>query len=166
MLRSGAPFLAALVVVGCASDPESGPVTVAPETAYVAIVQWELDQVEPVVDEAGDVVAPVIYLASASGETVDVRVQASVVSTVDEAAVIRFADQAADALDADLDGEPVKDNGVLVVVDKFEPGQTTVVARISRYRSIDDETTWTLELTATDDGADVTGAVESSDPET
>jgi hypothetical protein len=49
------------------------------------------------------------------------------------------------------------------VVDEFDAGQPTVDVRISRYRSVDDATTWILELTATDDGAEVTGAVESDD---
>lgn len=153
-----------IALIGCTSDPGSDETTVGLESAYVAIVRWEIDRVEPVLDDAGEVVAPVIYLASASGETVDVGVQASVVSTVDEAAVIRFADQAAEALHADVEGAPVKDDGVLVVVEKFEPDQATVETRISRYRSVDDETSWTLELTATADGADVTDAVESTDP--
>ncbi len=107
-----------------------------------------------------------IYLAAGSGETVDVRVQANVVATVDDAAIIRFADQAADAVDDGVEGEPVKDDGVLVVVDEFEADQPTVDARISRYRSIDDDTTWILELTATDEGADVTEAVEAEDSTT
>jgi len=165
-LQRGAVALGVLAVVGCTSDsePESG--TVGQENAYVAIVRWEIEQSEPVVDDDGDVEVPVIYLAAGSGETVDVGVQASVVATVDDAAIIRFADQAADALDEGAVGEPVKDDGVLVIIDEFEAGQPTADARVSRYRSIDDDTTWILELTATDAGVDVTEAVEVSDATT
>ncbi len=104
-----------------------------------------------------------IYLASGSGETVDVRVQANVVATVDDAATIRFADSAVEAVDEGVDGEPVKDGGVLIVVDEFDDGQPTVDARVSRYRSVDDHRTWILELTASEEGADVTEAVEADD---
>lgn len=165
-LQRSAVTLGVVAVVGCTSDPESESGTVGQENAYVAIVRWEIEQSEPVVDEDGDVEVPVIYLAAGSGETVDVGVQASVVATVDDAATIRFADQAAHALDEDAVGEPVKDDGVLVVIDEFEAGQPTVDARVSRYRSIDDDATWILELTATDTGADVTEAVEASDAST
>jgi hypothetical protein len=165
-LKCGAATLGVLAVVGCTSDPTPQSGTVAPETAYVAIVRWEIEQNEPVLDEDGDVEIPVIYLAAASGETVDVGVQANVVATVDDTATIRFADQAADALDDEAVGEPVKDDGVLVVIDEFEIGQPTADARVMRYRSIDDETRWILELTATEAGVDVTEAVEVVDAAT
>ena len=90
-------------------------------------------------------------------------VQANVVATIDDAAVIRFADQAVEALDDEVLDEPVKDNGVLVVIDEFEIGQPTADARVSRYLSINDDTTWILELTATEAGVDVTEAAEAVD---
>jgi hypothetical protein len=166
VLKFGAATLCVLAVVGCTSDPEPEGRTVGPGKAYVAIVRWEIAQTEPVLDEDGEVEAPVIYLAAGSGETVDVKVQANVVATVDDAAIIRFADQAANAVDDGVEGEPVKDDGVLVVLDEFEADQPTVDVRISRYRSLDDDTTWLLELTATAEGADVTAAVEAEDSAT
>ena len=162
-LKCGAVTLGVLAVVGCTSDPETQSGTVGLETAYVAIVRWEIEQSEQVVDEDGNVESPVIYLAAASGETVQVGVQANVVATIDDAAIIRFADQAVDALDDEVVDEPVKDNGVLVVIDEFEIGQPTADARVSRYLSIDDDTTWILELTATEAGVDVTEAAEAVD---
>lgn len=148
--------VSALALVGCTSDPAPALPTVTPESAYVAIVQWEVDRSEPVVDEEGNIELPVIYLASTLGGTVDVGVQAEVVATVDEAAVIRFADDQRDARDEGLEGEPVKDEGVMIVLDEFDPEQSVVDARVSRYRSIDDVATWRLEVTATEAGADVT----------
>ena len=163
MLTGGVVTLGMLAVVGCTSEAEPERGAVGPEDAYVAIVRWEIEQTEPVIDEDGNVELPVVYLASGSGETVDVRVQANVVATIDDAATIRFADQAAHALDEEAAGAPVKDDGVLFVVDEFDPGQPTVAVRVSRYRTIDDDTTWIIELTATADGARVTEFVETDD---
>ena len=165
-LKLGAVALAVLAGVGCTSDPEPERGTVSSENAYIAIVEWEIDQTEPVVDDDGEVELPVIYLAAASGETIEVGVQANVVSTVDDTAVIRFADQAADALDAGTAGEPVKDDGVLMVIEEFEVGAPTADARVSLYRSTDDDRTWILELTATETGVDVTDAAEAVDATT
>lgn len=153
-----AAAVAVLGFVGCASDTEPVRATVTPSTAYTAIVRWEVDRSEPVVDADGNIEAPVIYLASGSGETVDVRVQADVVSDIGDDAVIRFADDARDVRDDGLDDEPVKDDGVLILVDKLELDQPRVEARVVRYVSIDDETAWILDLVANDEGATIESA--------
>ncbi|MDC3332430.1 hypothetical protein OAV42_02915, partial [Ilumatobacter sp.] len=96
--------------------------------------------------------------AASSGETVDVRVQANVVSNIDDVAVIRFADHASDARDETLEDQPVKDDGVMILIDDFEPDQARVEVRIVRYQSIDDDNAWILEVMATDDVATVASA--------
>ena len=154
-----ATAVAVLALVGCTSTPEPERATVTPSNAYTAIVRWEIERNEPVIDDAGNVEAPVIYLAAGSGGTVDVAVQAHVVSTIDDAAVIRFTDDARDARNVEIDDEPVKDNGVMILIDEFEPDQLSVDGRIVRYQSIDDDNAWILEITATADGA----VVESAD---
>ena len=147
-----------LALVGCTSDPPTERATVTPTNAYTAIVRWEIARSEPVLDADGNVEAPVIYIAAASGGTVDVRVQADVVSNIDDAAVIRFADDARDAREEELDNEPVKDNGVMILIDEFEPDQAKVEARIVRYQSIDDDNAWILHVTASGDSAAVSSA--------
>lgn len=148
-------------LVGCTSTSEPERATVTPANAYTAIVRWEIERSEPVIDADGNVEAPVIYLAAGSGGTVDVGVQADVVSNIDDAAVIRFADDARDARDIEIDDEPVKDNGVMILIDEFEPDQAIVDGRIVRYLSIDDDNAWILEIiaTATADGAVVESAI-------
>ena len=84
--------------------------------------------------------------------------QADVVANIDDAAVIRFADDARDARDEKLENIPVKDNGVMILIDEFEPDQAKVEARIVRYQSIDDNSTWILQLTSTIDSAAVSSA--------
>ena len=148
-----------LTLVGCSSDAAPERATVTPEGAYIAIVQWELGQTDSVVDEDGNTETPVIYLASVLGGTIDAGVQAEVVATIDESAVIRFADDPRDARDEGIEGEPVKDDGVIIALDEFETDQSVVDARISRYKSHLDDTFWLLEVTATDDGVEVTAAV-------
>ena len=152
-----------LALGGCSSDPEPVRPTVTAANGYTAIMRWEIDQIEPVVDKNGEVQAPVIYVAASSGGTVDVAVQAAVVSAIDEDAVVRFTDDVRDARDEKLDGEPVKNDGVMIVVDEFAVGQRTADTRISRYRSADDSTTWRLDITATADGATVTTATPVED---
>lgn len=161
-----AAVLGMLALIGCRSDPESVRPAVTAANAYTAIVRWEIDQTEPVVDDNGEEQAPVIYVAGGSGVTVDVAVQAAVVSAIDEDAVVRFTDDVRDAVDEGLEGEPVKDEGVMIVVDDFEVGQLRADTRISRYRSADDATTWRLDITADAaiaDGAGVTAATPTDD---
>ncbi len=163
--RVAAAFaLGAITVAGCTSDAAPTRPTVTPESAYIAIVEWELEQTEPVLDEEGNIELPVVYLASAIGGTIDVGVQAAVVSAMDEVAVIRFADDQGEARDEGLEGEPVKDDGVMIVLNAFETDQSVVEARITRYQSATDETAWTLEVTAVGAAAEVTSAA-STDPQ-
>jgi hypothetical protein len=158
-LGVAAAGVAVFALVGCSSDPEPNLATVTPAKAYTAIVRWEIERSEPVLDADGNVEAPVIYLAAGAGGTVDVRVQADVVANIDDAAVIRFADDARDARDKELENIPVKDNGIMILIDEFEPDQAKVEARIVRYRSIDDNSTWILQMTSTSDGAAVSSAI-------
>jgi hypothetical protein len=153
-LGVAAAGVAVFALVGCSSDPEPNLAK-----AYTAIVRWEIERSEPVLDADGNVEAPVIYLAAGAGGTVDVRVQADVVANIDDAAVIRFADDARDARDKELENIPVKDNGIMILIDEFEPDQAKVEARIVRYRSIDDNSTWILQMTSTSDGAAVSSAI-------
>jgi len=154
----------AFALIGCTSDPAPERPSVTPQSAYIAIVQWEVDNTKPVLDEEGNAELPVIYLATTSGGTVDVAVQAEVVATIADTAVIRFADDPLEGRDQGLEGEPVKDDGVMLVLDPFEPDQPVVGATISRYKSIDDVVTWHLEITATESSAEVTSAVQADDP--
>lgn len=158
-LGVAAAAVAVLALVGCTSDPEPERATVTPAKAYTAIVRWEIERSEPVLDADGNVEAPVIYLAAGAGGTVDVRVQADVVANIDDAAVIRFADDARDARDEKLENIPVKDNGIMILIDEFEPDQAKVEVRIMRYQSIDDNSTWILQMTSTIDGAAVSSAI-------
>lgn len=164
MARSvAAAAVGVFALVGCTSDPEVVRPTVTPTNASIAIVRWEIERNEPVIDADGNVETPVIYLAAGAGGTVDVGVQASVIATIDDTAVIRFVDDARDARDEGLDNEPVKDDGVMILIGEFEADQTKIDARIVRYVSNDDVQEWTLSITATDDGATVDSEALATD---
>lgn len=160
-------LLAGAVAFGTACDGDDDPGSTSPTDdsvvteigrgdAIVALVQWHVGDTEPVVDDAGDEVLPVVYVASDSGDTIDVGLQAAVAERTVDDAVVRFADERAEAIEEGVDGDPVKDDGVLLVLGEMpEPGPSMTFA-VTRYRTVDDEETLDVEVTATDTGADVT----------
>ncbi len=137
----------------------------SPAEAYVAIVRWEAEQREPIVDENGDVELPVIYLTGANGGTIDVGVQAEVVGATADDVVVRFSDETKDAIDEGLEGSPVKDDGVMFVLHDLPDGDATVLTSVQRYRTLDDQATLHLEIVASDEGAKVISATAQSEPD-
>lgn len=157
---------AAALLGACGSEDASPPTPeVTPAEAYTAIVRWEADQREPVVDDDGDVQLPVIYLTGANGAEIDIGVQADVVSATADDVVVRFSDESNDAIDDGVEGSPVKDDGVMFVLDELPEGDAAVVTSVQRYRSIDDQATLHLEIVASDEGAKVISATEQDEPD-
>lgn len=152
---------AALLLAACGSDDAADDREVGAADVYTAVVRWELGEHPPTTNEAGEEELPVIYLASSGGGTVDVGVQADVVEATNDEAVVRFADDGSEAIDADEPGEPVKDDGVMFIVGAMEDGETTIDIVVDRYRSLDDDVTLRMRITATSDGADVISALEN-----
>jgi hypothetical protein len=152
-------------LTACTSDGDPpAPPDITTAEAFGAIVRWEVARHDPVVDQGGDATLPVIYLRAASGGTVDIGVQADVVSAVVDDAVIRFSDDADDSLNEDLEGAPVKDDGVLLIVSSLATGGATMDVVVRRYQSIDDDISWHMQIVASDEGAKVTEAVEATTP--
>jgi len=155
--------VALLVATGCSdrsnTTPDADQVVAA--DAYIAVVGWEVDEYEPVVDENGDVELPVVYVAPADGETIEVGIQAAVVEATVDMAIVRFADEASEALDTDTEGEPVKDGGVLLIVGDMPDPSRTIELEVVRYQSIGDDSMLTVEITASADGAAVQSALQN-----
>ncbi len=160
-------MLAALLVGGAcnggaASPQGTGPsgepvvTEIGPGDALTALVRWYVVETEPVVDDAGDPVLPVIYMASESGETIAVGVQATVAERTTVDAVVRFADDRSEAVDDDLEGSPVKDDGVLMLVGEMPEPAPSVTFPVTLYRSADDEQTIGVDVSATETGVEVT----------
>jgi len=61
---------------------------------------------------------------------------------------VRFADDVTDTFNAALEGEPVRDAGVMLLVGPMpDPAQSVEVALV-RYRSVDDAESFILEISS------------------
>jgi len=143
----------------CASDGsgDAAPGEVDAASAFVAMIEWQTGEQEPVVTDAGETELPVIYVVAAAGETIDVGVQAAVAEATVDMATVRFADEATDAFDDDLDGEPVRDQGSMLLVGAIPVAAPTIVVDLVRYVAADRPEPFQLEITADDLGPGTIG---------
>jgi hypothetical protein len=151
---------AALGVVALAScnDDETASDVVGPADAITAIVAWQVDQEEPVIADDGEVQLPVIYVVADAGTTIDVGVQADVAESTVDWATVRFADDIADTFDPDLEGEPVHDEGVMLLVGSIPEPARSIELPLVRYTAVDDGEPFIVEIVtepAPDDTSDV-----------
>jgi hypothetical protein len=132
---------------GCTGDEAPASDDIDPAAAYTALVEWQAGEQEPVVDDNGEIRLPVIYIASADGDTIDVGVQADVAEATVDIATVRFTDDKADAFDADLDDEPVREDGVMLLVGPMpEPGPNVLVD-VTRYSAAGQSEPFRLKIT-------------------
>ena len=129
---------------------------VGPADTLTAVVRSQVDETEPVLDEGGEPVLPVMYVVSEAGGTIDVGVQAAVVEQTVDDAVVRFADERAEAIDDELEDEPVKDDGVLLIVAELPDAAPSVTVAVVRYRNVGDSEALDMKVTAGPTGVDVT----------
>ena len=133
--------------------------------AITAAVAWQADEQEPVVDDDGEAQLPVVFVVAGDGATIDVGVQADVAADTVDWATVRFADDIADTFDPDIEGEPVRDDGVLLLIGPMPEPARSVELDLVRYTAIDTGEAFTLEITAeerpdgTDDGTTAPNAV-------
>jgi len=160
-LWSGAAVVAALsVVAGCSGDDDPVAGVVGHAAAFTALVEWQADEQEPVLDDSGEAQLPVIYVAAAEGGTIDVGVQAEVASATVDVATVRFADEAAEAFD-DVEGQPVIDGGSMLLVGPMPEPAPSVVVELLRYLSADESEPFIVEIAA-DAGSTASGASVTS----
>ncbi len=150
-----AAVVVAAVVAGCTSgDTVSREIDTA--DAYVAIVAWQLGQQGP---PATDAKFPVIYITSSNGKSIDAGVQAKVAKQTVDTAKVRFADHVEDATQTAVDGAPVRDAGVLLIVDPIDgAGKAQLQLPVTVYRSETDRPRYLLSLLAAGAGVSVTAA--------
>ena len=143
-----AALLTAFAVAACDGDEAVATDVVGSADAITAVVAWQADEQEPVLDDNGEELLPVIFVVADIGATIDVGVQADVAAATADWATVRFADDVTDTFNAALDGEPVRDDGVMLLVGPMpDPAQSVEVALV-RYRSVDDAESFTLEITS------------------
>jgi hypothetical protein len=125
--------------------------------AYTAIVEWQAAEQEPVLNDDGTVKLPVIYVVAADGKTIDVGVQASVAAATVDIADVRFADESAEAFDNGLDGAPVIDHGVMLLVGAIPDPAPTIDVDLLRYLDADTSSSFTMQITADDTDTESSG---------
>lgn len=141
-------FVLAAVTTGCDPETTSEPGVVKPADAYTAIVDWQAGEQEPVLDANGAVRLPVIFIVANDGATIDVGVQAEVASSTVDMATVRFADDVADTFDPKLEGEPVRDNGSLLLISPMPEPAPTMTVDLVRYEAVDESQVFQLDVTA------------------
>jgi len=157
-----------LFLAACTSD-SGGVKPLSTADAYSAAINWYVDSLPvPPPTTGGDTPGPVIvYVVSETGKAINSQVQASVVADLADRkddVTVRFADVRDDALDVDVEGQPVKDGGVLLLVGEVEERPPPVDLDIDVYRNVDDDVAYTMkvhrsgdEVTATAQTVDVPG---------
>ena len=146
---------AALMIAGCTSDAASKP-HIGTADAYVSIVAWQLGEQGP---PSTDGKLPVVYVTASNGKSIDAGVQAKVAKQTVDDAKVRFADTVEDATETDTDGAPVRDEGVLLIVDPIDAdGEAQMQLPVTVYRSDNDQSRYRLSLQAIESGVSVKAA--------
>lgn len=149
-------------VTACGGDESPDSSDVQPASAFTAIVEWQASELDPVIDDNGKVKRPVIYIASADGETIDVGVQADVAESTIDIATVRFTDESGDAFDDDLADRPVRDDGVMLLVGALPDAAPSVLVDVVRYLGVDRSEPLQLEIAHADGTHSSTGAVNAT----
>ncbi len=139
-----------LLSVACSNGDSSPSDEVDQAGAYTAIVEWQAAEQEPVLNDDGSVKLPVIYVVAADGATIAVGVQASVAAATVDIADVRFADESTEAFDTGLDGSPVIDHGVMLLVGAMPDPARTIDVDLLRYLDVETSSPFTLQITADD----------------
>ncbi len=140
-------MLLSLFALGaCDSGDDSGADVVEPADAITAAVAWQADDQDPVVGDDGEPILPVVFVVAGEGTTIDVGVQADVASATVDWATVRFADDIAETFDPDLEGEPVRDDGVMLLIGPIPEPARSIELDMVRYVAIDASEPLTLEI--------------------
>jgi hypothetical protein len=139
---------ALLSPAACGDDDESPDSSSRDSDVYTAILDTVAAD-EPVEDEE----TPILYVAPLGNEKpMPLDVQVSVVDATADVAVVRFVDEAEQAIDQDGDGEPVIDDAVLVSLGSVPPDGSSVHVPGELYRTAADTSAVEYEVSETPDG--------------
>ena len=156
LLVGAAALLAAFALTSCDDETPAG--VVGPADAITAVVAWQAGEQESVIADDGEVELPVIYVVADAGTTIDVGVQAAVAESTVDWATVRFADDVADTFDPDVEGEPVRDDGVMLLLGPIPDPARSIELELVRYTAVDDGEPVVVTIVsepAPDDTADV-----------
>jgi hypothetical protein len=145
--RVGVALTALLAIASCDDADDTPADVVGAADAITAIVAWQAEGQEPVLDAAGEPELPVIFVVPGDGTEIDIGVQADVAESTYDWAQVRFADDVADTFDSDVEGEPVRDSGAMLLVGPIPEPAQTIEVDLTRYTSIDDGEPLRIEIT-------------------
>jgi hypothetical protein len=143
---------------GCSSsaiDPGADSGDDRTAAVYEPILDWLLVD-EPGVggDEPADWV---LFIASRSEQVIDIDVQASVFAALESVVEVRFIDDRAEAIDDEVETEPVKGLGLLVGLGAVPPEGDTVEVYADRYRDLEQVDAWQFTVSRADGSWEVDG---------
>ncbi len=131
----------------CDSDDPTANDVVGSAEAITATIAWQAGEQEPVIDDNGEARLPVIFVVAGDGSTIDVGVQADVAAATVDWATVRFADDVTETFDPDVDGEPVRDDGAMLLIGPMPEPAPSIELDLVRYYAIDDGEPFALEIT-------------------
>jgi hypothetical protein len=146
--RGVALILAVLAIAACGDADPVATNVVDTADAITAVIAWEVDEQEPVLDDDGEPLQPVIFVVPDGGATIDVGVQASVAAATVDWATVRFADNVTEAFDPAIEGEPVRENGAMLLIGPIPEPARSIELDVVRYTSVDDGEPLRLEITS------------------
>ena len=125
--------VALAVAAGCDSGVDDDPSRAA--QVYLATIRAATaDQPPPADPEA----LPVVYVVAVGETAIPAAVQAEVAVLLREERDVRFADERAQAIHADLAAAPVRDDGTLVAIGEVPADSESIDVEVEIYRSDDD----------------------------
>lgn len=79
---------------------------------------------------------PTVFVTGAEG-TIAIEVQAGVAAALVDEIDVRFADERIEAIDEGIEGRPVRDDGVLLVLYRVPEQDRRIDVRVDRYEAFD-----------------------------
>ena len=142
--------LIGLLLGACGSDRD-GVKRLKKADAYVAAINWYVDSLPapPPTTDGGGPGPVVVYVVNEQGGAINSDVQASVVSQLagrKDDVTVRFADVRDDALQLDVEDQPVKEDGVLLLVGDVDERPPPLEFDVDVYRNLNDEVAYTMKV--------------------
>ena len=128
---------------------------------YETILEWLIAGEPGIGGAEGD--DWVLFVATRSAEVIDIDVQVDVVAALSSVVEVRFIDERTEAVDEELDGEPVRDLGLLIGLGAVNPQGDIVQVYADRYRNAEQVEAWQFTVSRVGGVWELTGAPEITD---
>ncbi len=144
--RVGVVLVSLFALAACDDAADTPADVVGAAQAITAIVAWQAAEQTPVVGTDGEPELPVIFVVAGDGAVIDIGVQADVAESTNDWANVRFADDVSDTFDAEVEGEPVRDSGAMLLIGPIPEPAPTIEVDLIRYTTIDDGEPLRMEI--------------------